>query len=86
MPSLSRCGLKFRPVFFFWGNLQYAFQVLLGIILFPRLCYAVIMSLFYCRVRTSVIEVEYPLIETQLQELDTVLEKAISELNWTSDG
>lgn len=39
-----------------------------------------------CRVRTTVIEVEFPLIETQLNELDFVLEKAISELNWTSDG
>lgn len=36
--------------------------------------------------RTSVIEVESPLIESQLEELDKVLERAISELNWTSDG
>lgn len=36
--------------------------------------------------RTTVIEVEFPLIEPQLKELDLLLEKAISKLNWTSEG
>jgi hypothetical protein len=33
-----------------------------------------------------VIEVEYPLVESQLKELDEQLEKAILHLNWTSEG
>ena len=47
---------------------------------------AILCNTFFCRVRTSVIEVEYPLIETQLQDLDSILEKAISKLTWTSNG
>ena len=39
-----------------------------------------------CRVRETVIEVEYPLVESQLKELDEQLEKAIHHLNWTSEG
>ena len=38
------------------------------------------------RVRETVIEVEYPLVESQLKELDEQLEKAINQLNWTSEG
>ena len=38
------------------------------------------------RVRETVIEVEYPLVESQLKELDEQLEKAIHQLNWTSEG
>lgn len=34
----------------------------------------------------TVIDVEYPLIEGQLKAIDHQLERAISELNWTSDG
>ena len=36
--------------------------------------------------RETVIEVEYPLVESQLKELDEQLEKAIHQLNWTSEG
>ena len=38
------------------------------------------------RVRATVIEVEYPLIASQLEQLDTQLENAITSLNWTSNG
>ena len=38
------------------------------------------------RVRETVIEVEYSLVESQLKELDEQLEKAIHHLNWTSEG
>ena len=38
------------------------------------------------RVRDTVIDVEYPLIESQLKAIDEQLERAITELNWTSDG
>ena len=38
------------------------------------------------RVRETVIEVEYPLVESQLKELDEQLEKAIQQLNWTTEG
>ena len=37
-------------------------------------------------VRETVIEVEYPLVDAQLKELDGELEKAINQLNWTSEG
>ena len=37
-------------------------------------------------VRETVIEVEYPLVDAQLKELDEELEKAINQLNWTSEG
>ena len=40
----------------------------------------------YNRVRSTVLEVEYPLIESQLAAIDQQLERAISELNWTSEG
>ena len=40
----------------------------------------------YNKVRTSVLEVEHALIETQLADLDQQLERAMGELNWTSDG
>ena len=45
-----------------------------------------LLCLFSYRVRTTVIDVEYPLIRSQLKQLDSVLEKAISQLNWTSNG
>jgi len=38
------------------------------------------------RVRTTIIEVEYPLIERQLETLDSQIQNAISTLNWTSEG
>ena len=40
----------------------------------------------YNQVRETILDVEYPLIQTQLAEIDTQLEKAISQLNWTSEG
>lgn len=40
----------------------------------------------YNQVRESILDVEYPLIETQLADIDKQLERAISQLNWTSDG
>lgn len=40
----------------------------------------------YNRVRRTVLEVEYPLIESQLATIDQQLERAIAELNWTSEG
>ncbi len=38
------------------------------------------------RVRSTVIAVEYPLIEDNLKIIDEQLEKAMAELNWTSQG
>ncbi|KAK3590847.1 hypothetical protein CHS0354_024585 [Potamilus streckersoni] len=40
----------------------------------------------YNKVRMTVIEVEFPLIEGQLQNLDTQLKNAEESLNWNSDG
>ena len=40
----------------------------------------------YNKVRETILDVEYPLIEKQLYDIDQELEKAISQLNWTSDG
>lgn len=40
----------------------------------------------YNKVRTSILEVEYPLIEGQLEEIDEQLQKAEKSLNWNSDG
>ena len=40
----------------------------------------------YNNIRETVLDVEYPLIEGQLNDIDVQLERAISELNWTSEG
>ena len=40
----------------------------------------------YNSIRETVLDVEYPLIEGQLNDIDVQLERAISELNWTSGG
>ena len=40
----------------------------------------------YNKVRETILDVEYPLIEKQLYDIDQELEKAISQLNWTSAG
>ena len=40
----------------------------------------------YNKVRETILDVEYPLIEKQLNDIDQQLEKAISQLNWTSTG
>ena len=40
----------------------------------------------YNQVRETIMDVEYALIEEQLKDIDQQLEKAISGLNWTSEG
>lgn len=40
----------------------------------------------YNNVRETILDVEYPLIEQQLMDIDRQLERAITELNWTSSG
>lgn len=40
----------------------------------------------YNKVRKTILEVEYPLIEGQLEEIDVQLEKAEESLSWQSDG
>lgn len=40
----------------------------------------------YNKVKETILEVEEPLIADQLKNIDAQLEKAISELNWTSEG
>ena len=41
---------------------------------------------WYNEVRETLLEVEYPLVETQLKEIDAQLEQAEKTLNWNSDG
>ena len=41
---------------------------------------------WYNKVRKNVLEVEYPLVEGQLQEIDVQLEQAEKQLNWNSEG
>ena len=46
-------------------------------------------NVFLCsvsRVHDTVIDVEYPLIEGCLKAIDKQLGRAITELNWTSEG
>ena len=40
----------------------------------------------YNTVRETLLDVEYPLVEGQLKDLDEQLEKAVTDLNWTSQG
>ena len=40
----------------------------------------------YNQVRETIMDVEYALIEEQLMDIDQQLEKATSQLNWTSEG
>ena len=40
----------------------------------------------YNQVRDTILDVEYPLIEHQLQNIDEEIEKAVAKLNWTSEG
>lgn len=40
----------------------------------------------YNSVRETILDVEYPLIEQQLLDIDKQLERAIAEINWTSSG
>ncbi|KAL8567586.1 hypothetical protein ACOMHN_054399 [Nucella lapillus] len=41
---------------------------------------------WYNKVRTTVLQVEFPLIEGQLQDLDTILEQAETTLHWKDEG
>ncbi|XP_077979817.1 dynein beta chain, ciliary-like [Glandiceps talaboti] len=41
---------------------------------------------WYNEVRETILEVEYPLIEGQVAEIDSQLEKAEKSLNWNQDG
>lgn len=40
----------------------------------------------YNKVRTTVLEVEFPLIEGQIADIDSKLQQAETALNWNSDG
>lgn len=40
----------------------------------------------YNQIDETILDVEYPLIEGKLTTINEQLEKAISQLNWTSDG
>ena len=40
----------------------------------------------YNSVRETILDVEYPLVVGQLTDIDGQLERAITELNWTSNG
>jgi len=41
---------------------------------------------FYNKIRQTVLEVEYPLIENQLNDIDDKLTRAENSLTWNSDG
>lgn len=45
-----------------------------------------VLVALYNSVRETILDVEYPLIEQQLMEIDQQLERAITQLNWTSSG
>jgi hypothetical protein len=45
-----------------------------------------IKHVLYNKVRNTILEVEFPLVEGQLQEIDVQLEQAEKSLNWESDG
>lgn len=40
----------------------------------------------YNSVRETILDVEYPLIEQKLLDIDKQLERAIIEINWTNSG
>lgn len=40
----------------------------------------------YNRINDTILDVEYPLIEGKLKAINEQLEKATSQLNWTSTG
>ena len=42
--------------------------------------------MLYNKVRTNVLEVEFPLIEGQVADIDSKLQQAEATLNWNSDG
>lgn len=41
---------------------------------------------WYNKVRQTVLEVEFPLVEQQLADIDSQLEQAENALNWTNDS
>lgn len=41
---------------------------------------------WYNKVRETLLDVEFPLVEGQLQNIDNQLEQAEKSLNWNSDG
>lgn len=41
---------------------------------------------WYNKVRTTVLEVEYPLVEGQLEQIDVQLQRAEKDLNWNSEA
>ena len=41
---------------------------------------------WYNKVRTTILEVEYPLIEEQLEEIDIHLKQAEESLSWKNEG
>lgn len=41
---------------------------------------------WYNKIRSTVLDVEYPLIECQLMNIDEQLKRAENDLNWNSDG
>lgn len=41
---------------------------------------------WYNKIRETVLEVEFPLIENRLKEIDEQLLKAETDLNWNSEG
>ena len=50
-----------------------------GIIVSPRYFH-------YFQVRETTLEVEFPLIEDQLAEIDVTLQRAEKDLTWNSEG
>jgi len=45
-----------------------------------------LIALWYNKVRKTVLEVEYPIIENQLDDIDRLLLRAEKELSWNSEG
>lgn len=41
---------------------------------------------WYNKVRETLLDVEFPLVEGQLQEIDGQLQQAETTLNWNSEG
>lgn len=45
-----------------------------------------LITLWYNKIRQQVLEVEFPIIEQQLDEIDQLLVRAENELSWNSEG
>ena len=45
-----------------------------------------LIVLWYNKVRETVLEVEFPIIESQVKSLDSILMKAEQSLDWNSKG